>query len=268
MKKMTEHIQKRYQFILKGVNTEKVEQRFSISIMSNINTLVDKIPTNVTKLSDLKTINTFISFLDEAKKSHKCVVSMIDFSNKNEFSSENYCRKLGYNCFWCRNNIPQNIIPIGCPIKYVPNQAVKTYYSDISNDEYTIKENITKNKLKKITDSKDNRIKIIDKDYYITDGIFCSFNCCYAYIAENKRNPLYNISETLLLRMYNTIYSDKITSIDSAPSWRKLKEYGGDMTIDEFRSSLGKIEYKEYGFVCEFIKFKPIGVLYEEKLKF
>ena len=113
----------KYAFTLKDVNTEKVDQRFGITVIQPIN--ISKTPYNTTKISDLsvnKNIPEIISFLDEAKKSHKCVVSMIDFSNKTEINE--LCVK--YNCFWCRNKIPDKVLPIGCPIKSVPSQAIKT----------------------------------------------------------------------------------------------------------------------------------------------
>ena len=65
-----------------------------------------------------------------------------------------------------------------------------------------------------------------------------------AYITENKYNSLYNMSEMLLLKMYNDINPSTIPYIEDAPHWRKLQHYGGDLNIDQFRSSFNKIEYK------------------------
>jgi hypothetical protein len=261
---MKKKLEKKYTFILKNVNTEKVEQRFGIVIISNINVIPSKLPKNSTKISDL-TLNKnqeVISFLDEAKKSHKCTVSMIDFNTNTELTfDKNSC------CFWDRNVIPKNIIPIGCPIKYIPSQAIKSYYSEISKDKYVIKENITFKRQNKIENVQDLRLDINDRNYYITDGIFCSFNCCMAYISHNKKESIYNISEMLLLKMYTDIYPDHPPSIiEEAPHWRKLKEYGGDLCIEDFRDSFNKIEYKNHGFIVP--KFKSLGILFEEKLKF
>lgn len=262
-KNMTE---KKYIFVLKGVKTEKVDQRFGISIVSNINSIEEKVPQNTTKISDLTTVrNTpeIISFIDEAKKSHKCTVSMIDFNTKKEFI-DNYM----YNCFWCRNSIPKMILAIGCPIKYIPTQVVKNYYSEISKDKYTIKEKITCKRQQNIKEYKDPNLSLLKKDYYLTDGIFCSFNCCMAYIEDNKHNSMYDLSEMLLLKMYHDIYPTKVVSIDEAPHWRKLKQYGGELTIEEFRNSFNKIDYKYHGYFDGSPNFKSIGVLFEEKLKF
>ena len=68
--------------------------------------------------------------------------------------------------------------------------------------------------------------------------------------------------------MYHDIYPSKVASIDEAPHWRKLKQCGGDLTIEQFRDSFNKIEYQSHGFMSCIPKFKSIGVLFEEKLKF
>lgn len=261
-----ETTKKKYIFKLKNINPEAIDKKFGIQIVSNITTTCNKIPPNTTKISDLSiNKNTeVISFLDEAKKAHRCNISMIDFQTNTEINSSLF----QYNCFWCRHEIPENIIGIGCPIKYLPSQAVKSYYSEISKDNYVIKEDITTKRGEKIHESKDSRLNIVNKNYYLTDGIFCSFNCCIAYIIDNKHNSMYDMSEMLLLKMYNDVWNSSIIHIDSAPHWRKLNRYGGDMSIEKFRSSFNKIEYKEHGIIFDMIKFKSVGVLFEEKLKF
>jgi hypothetical protein len=251
---------------LKDVNTKKVDQRFGISIISNIDVMINNLPQNTTKISDLsvnRNTPEIISFIDEAKKSHKCSISMVDFNTKKEFEYSSI-----YDCFWCRNLIPATVLAIGCPIKYVPTQAVKTYYSEISKDKYIIKANITKKRRETIEREGDTRLNVLDKNYYQTDGIFCSFNCCMAYIEDNKHNSMYTMSEMLLLKMYHDIYPTRVVSIDEAPHWRKLKQYGGDLTIEQFRDSFNKIEYKQHGYVSHVPKFKSTGMLFEEKLKF
>lgn len=260
---------KNYIFTLKGINTEKIDKRFGITLVSNINMFTDEPPSNTTKISDLsanRNTPEIISFIDEAKKPHRCSISMVDFETQKKFSSGIYNR--GYDCFWCRNAIPTTVVSIGCPIKYVASKAVKTYYSEISKDTYTIKESITPNRKKKIYESNDGRLAIHEKDYYLTDGIFCSFNCCMAYISENREKSMYTMSEILLLRMYNNIYPDKVPCIQEAPHWRLLKQFGGHLTIKQFRESFSKIEYQEHGYANTGPRCKSLGVLYEEKLKF
>ena len=70
----------------------------------------------------------------------------------------------------------------------------------------------------------------------------------------------------LLMNIYHTM-TNNISEILPAPHWRKLKEYGGDMTIEDFRNSFNKATYIEQGKINN-VFIKPISVLYEEKLLF
>ena len=268
IKKMNKQKIHKYFFSLKGIDIEKIYKLYGITIISNINNIKEN-PKNTTKISELafnKNTRDMISFLDESKQIHKCTVSFIDHKSgalhhgpggpgQNTYT-------LPYNCFWDRNPIPKNIRGIGCPIKYIPNQAIKVYQSEITRSRYTIKENIT-NKQAKLK-SKDSRLNITNRDSYITDGIYCSFNCVQAFIKANKHNSFYSNSETLLLKMYTDCTGNRVDTISSAHHWRKLKQYGGNLGIDQFRETLNRIEHKEYGI----IKNIPIGWLFEERIKF
>jgi hypothetical protein len=252
-------VKKKYIFVLKNIDSEKIERKYDIKIMSNITSELDFIPNNTTKLSELPVEKgssiDIISFLDESKKIHKCNVCMIDFKTKQELQYYNY------NCFWCRNSI--DTVPLGCPIKYVSNVAVRTYYSEISKDNYTIKQNITTN-----NNVDTDKISVINKAHYETDGIFCSFNCIMAFILDNKKDKLYDNSLMLLIKMYNDMMGANKASISPAPHWRLLIEYGGNINIKEFRASFNKIDYEHHGVIKNFPEFNSVGVLYEKKIKF
>lgn len=225
---------------------------------------------STTKLSDLnaeKNTPVTVSFLDESKRPHICHVSMIDFKAKMDVNL------LRYHCFWCRN--PFDTKPIGCPIKYVSNSAIKKYHSYISRDTYTINENITHRKKETIKSSNRSEYNEIDPNvtlssgsYYETDGVFCSFNCCKAYIADNKHNRLYDHSDSLLVKMYNTIMDSRMVIITPAPHWRTLEHYGGHLNIIQFRESFNKVDYEYHGCTKSIPNFAPLGNLYEEKIKF
>ena len=45
--------EKSYPFVLKGINTELIDQKFGFTLISNLN--VDKTPLNITKIVDLST---------------------------------------------------------------------------------------------------------------------------------------------------------------------------------------------------------------------
>ena len=250
--------QKSDEFQLSNLDLDKIHKKYGIVIDEKEENFTSN---NTTKLSELTTEKgtpEIISFLDEAKKTHHCQLSMIDFNSGMDISM------LRYSCYWCRH--PFETMPIGCPIKYIPSQAIKHYYSQISRDYYTIKENITEKKHMSLKDN--SSISLDEGGYYETDGVFCSFNCCKAFIDDNKRNSLYSLSDTLLLKIYNKVMNSKNKLIYPAPHWRILEQYGGDLNIIKFRESFNKIEYTYHGETRYVPKFSPISRLYEENIKF
>lgn len=251
----------KYVFTLYNVNTELVDKKYGITISSNI-TRNEQPPTNTTKLSELaseRATSQVISFLDESKRMRTCNVSMIDFSTGTDVDYLRYC------CFWCRHQF--NTKPIGCPTRYVSSQAVKTYLSETSKDIYTIKENITVVKRHNLSECSDSRVTVNTREYYETDGVFCSFNCCKAFIKDNKHNRLYDQSDNLLMKMYNNMMGTRMIIIDRARHWRMLREYGGNLTIEEFRNGFNKIDYEYHGTI-QGSPFRASGMLFEEKIKF
>ena len=81
-----------------------------------------------------------------------------------------------------------------------------------------------------------------DGIFYCT-GNFCSYNCTKSYnldlndVSTYKRNSLINF-------LYNLTYSEN-KNIISAPHWLSLEEYGGILTIEQFRENF-IINNKEY----------------------
>jgi hypothetical protein len=257
----------KYLFVLKGLDTEVVCKKYGLTTLSNI-VSVDKIhPEETTKICDLvseSTLPQIISFLSESKKIVKCKVVMINLNNENV---DNICN---VDCYWCRYGFETK--PLSCPIRYVSHQLIKTYYSEITKDKYTIKENITSKSVKNIpfrkspTGGEDRNVKINKNGYYETDGIFCSFNCCKAFINNNKHNSLYDDSNRLLIQMYNQIFTSKIIRIKKADDWRLLRKAGGFIDIKKFRENFNHVSYEYHGYTTDICK--PIGHLWEEHLKF
>ena len=111
-------------------------------------------------------------------------------------------------------------------------------------------------------------ISIKDNQYYETDGVFCSFNCCLAFVLDNKHNRLYDNSERLLIKIHNKLMNSVNSIINPSPHWKLLKEYGGHLDIDKFRNNFNKIEYIYQGVNKSEICFSPLITLYEEKINF
>jgi hypothetical protein len=140
-------------------------------------------------------------------------------------------------CYWDHHTFDN--IGIFCPLNYKPKQVAKIGFTD--DTKYTIKENIPS--CKDINGCKDV-IEISDA-YYEVDGIFCSPECCLAYINDEKTKvggSKYSESERLLHFMLGL--STKITP---ANSFRLLKVYGGNLSIEQFRKSNKSIKYEYCG---------------------
>jgi hypothetical protein len=246
----------KYLFTLNGIDTEKIDQKYGINAHID---KIEKLPRYTTKLVDLtldKNTPEIISFLDESKRIHKCNVSMIDFKSGRSI------QLLRYNCFWCRHAFDSQ--PLGIPISYVCKKAIKTYYSEISKDTYTISENITNDRCDHIDDP---RITVNNEEYYETDSVVCSWDCMAAFIENHKHDKRYDKSKSLMLKMYNDVMGTVAEVIKPAPHWSQLIEYGGWRSIVDFRAGFNKTEYEYHG-VHKMPQFKSIAHLFEEKIKF
>jgi len=154
-------------------------------------------------------------------------------------------------CFWDRNIFDGE--GIRCPVSYKPTQLVRTYRSDVSKEEYTIKENVRGGASGGGTSGGGtNGGGEVSRSEYEFDGKFCSYQCCLAYVRDNKHNNLYNQSETLLYKMYLGTTSKggtKVPILRPAPHWRTLRECGGHLSIKEFRQTFGVKVYECRGYV-------------------
>ena len=251
--------EKSYIFTIVGVCVTNVDVRYGFISNDNNN----ESSKNITKLTDLnanKCAPISISFFGESKESHKCNISMIDFDSKSNTNS------LRYHCFWCKNSF--DTIGIGCPISFVPKKVSRKYTSVINQNNYVIEEDTIKDSL--VDDDTAGVLNLVGEAFYQTDGVFCSFNCCSAYITDNKKNPLYKSSRMLLVNMYNDMFRKQIKTIPPAPDWRTLTQYGGHLNIQDFRESLDNVEYKNQGTMNDINIPKQVSLatLFEKKLKF
>lgn len=247
---------KSYLFFLRGIDIEESEKKYGVIIPSNITSGTPQKST-VTRIDDLQGDDKppeVISFLDESKRSRKCSVSTVNPA----IIRDKTC------CFWDRHILPPGTYPIGCPIRFVFDQVIKTYQSETSKDKYTIRQSVLRSVADEISSDKESKLIVDKKGYYETDGVFCSFNCCAKFIEENIDDYMYKDSGFLLLRMYKEIHGVEIDFIEPAPHWRVLDDYGGEIPIDKFRGGFNRVSYDYHGTV----KCMPIGFLFEEKLRF
>lgn len=247
---------KKNTFILKDIDSIEIDKKYSIKPLDKIVDNTDVIPVNTTKIDELSHMskqNYFFPFIDEGRK--HCV-TMIDSITKKNIQTQ--C------CFWCRHTF--NTSPVGCPIEYVSSKLIQTHTSEITKEKYTIHQLVSRETYRSHADIDD--VVFVNNDYYVTDGSFCSFNCCLAFINDNVHNATYSKSKHLLMKLYVDIFSS-VDKINPAPSWRLLKDYGGFMTIQEFRESFTNYVYTDTKkFISTPPRVTPVGYVYEQQYIF
>lgn len=158
-------------------------------------------------------------FLDTRKSPNKFWGIMIDITANGPLPGSTKAP-----CWWCRHSFQTR--PIGCPLKY--NGHRNSGVEKERFDEKAVAANI---------DCSTN-------DFFETEGCFCSFPCCKAYILDQRSSVKYKESAALLTLLFFKLFG-VISDFPCAPTWKILKEYGGHLTITEFRATFGKIEYLE-----------------------
>lgn len=214
-------------FTLSGVKPDEIDKQYSFKTLHTSLVLSENsIPHQSTKISDLQNFTQNITVIDELKNSHQAKISTVfpqNFSN---------C-----NCFWDRHPLTLDKPPVYCPIEKRHTPRIKNYVSHINGKTYKIQ---------------DSMQTALSHEYFV-DGVFCSVECCLAFIEENRHVSLYENSELFLREVYN------LREQKSAPHWRLLTAYGGNMSIDEFRQSFANTTYTPDGVV-----YNPICFLFRE----
>lgn len=257
----------KYTFTLKNIDLEKLDHHYGILSGGDCD------PSSTTKVDELLECEMVpvkspatISFLDESKHLRKCTVSFIDYQRGVPLDNRSY------HCCWDHHPIPNNVQPIGCPIRYISDSVVKSYQSEISNDFYTIRENITRDKAERIKETclDDTRLSLIPGVKYISDKVFCSFNCVKAFInsEDNRKKSIYRDSEVLLYKLYGQIYGEEIDEIVEASDISILYAYGGTKSIESYRNNFNRVQNVDHGTtVNRFPEQISVARLLEEKIK-
>ena len=128
-------------------------------------------------------------------------------------------------CWWCRHSF--SCRPLGIPIEYYPHEPSLPTKSP-----------------RAVALRKAN-LPIESNDFFITDGMFCSFPCTKAFIHDRRDESKYSNAWTLLPLLYTKLTNRLTIPISDAPHWKMLKDYGGHLLIDEFRKAFGKLDYIE-----------------------
>lgn len=131
-------------------------------------------------------------------------------------------------CWWCRTSFSSR--PLGIPLEYYPNEASLRVPVKRSRSEVLTQANLP-------ADS---------TDFFVTDGLFCSFPCAKAYTRDSVKEIKYSNTLTLLPLLYEKLGNPRRSDpIPEAPHWKMLQSYGGHLSVPAFRSVFGKVEFVE-----------------------
>jgi len=85
--------------------------------------------------------------------------------------------------------------------------------------------------------------EIFYKNKFKTFGVFCSYNCALSYNIDINDESI-SKRTSLLYYLYKKTYKKDII-INKASDWRVLQDYGGPISIDEFRNNfiMNSFEY-------------------------
>jgi hypothetical protein len=150
-------------------------------------------------------------------------------------------------------------------IKYekdIKQQLISNSESDINNEVEKIENDMLKLRTKLLKLTKNNNIEMFKSKFsrdtkcwwcknsfntpavglpelYFENkfhciGHFCSYNCALSYNIDINEN-IWNRTSLLNL-LYHKTYNTNI-AITAAPDWKQLNEYGGNLTIEDFRKN-------------------------------
>ena len=208
-------------FVLKGINMTYLDQQY---VMTEIqDTSINMMVSEVEHRDTLTKITSTLESIGVSKSRSKPfdTILMNDELNIRLFITPNtippnngattplkVLTELKKSCCWyCRHPIPTEWHPLGIPLKH--------------------------------------KIAADKVDCFECEGVFCSFNCCVSYLNEHT-DYRFKDSSVMLLMMYRKITKcgKTVTSILPSPSWKLLKEYGGHLSIEDYRKCIQQIDYK------------------------
>lgn len=248
----------------------KGKNNFLFTLKINTSDVIEKYGIKISKVSFRDSGNMDTTQIYNIDKKNSINISELGgdvcrLNSKINFAAANY-----YHCYWCRHLV--HGFAFGCPINYISSKMTISYQSHSNSSLYTIKESVTSAQLQYVGSVGTEEKKVSgeislgnsSKGYYETDGIFCSFNCCFSFIKDNAQNSMYKISEHLIHKLLSEITGCDTNVIWPAPHWRMLKVYGGHLSIEEFRKSFNSVKYIEKE-VKKNCSMTPVEILYTEK---
>lgn len=167
-------------------------------------------------------------------------------------------------CRWCHKSYETH--PFGCPIRYNPHVPINITSNVHTSNQVDLRDRV-------ISFLKENNLNSDTNDFFETEQMFCSLPCVKSYIlsclSNNNKSYKYHKSLSYLTLMYKKMYNTQIISsnIPRAHPIEVLRDYGGHLTIQEYRESFGMINYEETPNVRRPYMYSSSDYIEETKVK-
>jgi len=255
-------------FVLKGINPTSLDVNYGLNeiqktIAKNDKKTVIDLPDNLSfgkrKNISEKSMNSITTKLENlgistiSKEVLKTTVhsnTIMKFNMITTFNKEINLRNV--RCFHCKHCVPDDLLPLSLPIKYFPKtqRTILNHHSQFNSKKEVnsesenlllFKQMFTKKQYDKLK-NKEN----ITEEYFSCEGVFCSFNCMLSFCREyNNSSCKYRESSMLIILMYKKFFGKMPHNLEPAPSWKLLQDFGGHLTIEDFRNSFQTIKYND-----------------------
>lgn len=149
-------------------------------------------------------------------------------------------------CFYCTE--PFSTKPIGIPIRFIPSYYKSNIQGKRDNTS-DIKVDVCLYNQYEMEEAEKRGEKIIHRNYFQTEGNFCSFPCMLAFIGLHK-HEMNNDTIPLVKKLFYMLHGPNTEfTKEAAPDIRLLKKFGGHLSLAEFRSYDGRLYNKTINYV-------------------
>ena len=141
-------------------------------------------------------------------------------------------------CWW--DHHPFDHPPVGIIVAYNPHMVLHVV-STQGNRVHTVPEGLTQSEAAHLH----GRPDVISTDDYPSEGVFCSYECAYAYTRAFYK-PDYKDFTMLYQHRWRDLHNgEDPPRLVPAPPYVLLQAYGGHMTIEEYRAQLGVLRVED-----------------------
>lgn len=252
----------KYDFYLDGIDPVAIERKYNLTTLSNIER-----STPSHKTSSIKSLyfdqSRLISYVDTTRRNRNWVLTMRDHLTQQELP-------LKWEGCCCACHLEIRSRPLGCPLRYIPSELIHTFTSEFSKGPISQVKKLSRREIMKYKyDPPGPEYRLVERDYYETIHVFCSFNCIVKHIEDNRHLTLYKDSMKEVFNLYFDFFAERITRIPAAPSFLLRKKYGGELSDEDFRKSFKNLIFVDAGAVCRKLPVMyPIGMAFEKLVTF